>query len=205
LTVDVEGFDTERAGALTDEDLLVASVAQPDRFVTFYDRHARGLLAFFARRTYDPQVAADLTAETFAQAFAGRAGFRNPGPGSAVAWLYTIGHRQLNRFIKRRRVESQWRDRLGMQSLPVDADALERAEDLIDLEAVRAQVATALEGLKKDLREAVALRVIDGRSYADVARLTGCSEQVARQRVSRALKILAKDLEILGDDRDRRV
>jgi RNA polymerase sigma factor (sigma-70 family) len=203
--VNAPGFDTERAGALTDEDLLVASVAQPDRFVTFYDRHARGLLAFFSRRTYDAQVAADLTAETFAQAFAGRAGFRNPGPGSAAAWLYTIGHRQLDRFIKKRRVESQWRERLGMQVLAVDHDALERAEDLIDLRAVRSQVAAALGGLKKDLREAVTLRVVDDRPYAEVARIAGCSEQVARQRVSRALKILAGDLEILGDGRGRPV
>ena len=75
-------------------------------------------------------MAADLTAETFAQAFAARKRFRNPGPGSATAWLYTIGRRQLNRFVRRQRVESQWRERLGMESLTVAPDALERAEEL---------------------------------------------------------------------------
>ena len=133
----------------SDEELLEGSTACPEQFVAFYDRHAAGLLAFFGRRTYDAQVAADLTAETFAQAFAARLRFRNPGPGAATAWLYTIGRRQLNRFIRRQRVESRWRERLGMEQLTVAPDALERAEELIDLEEVHDQVAEALDALRE--------------------------------------------------------
>ena len=195
-------FDKARAESLTDEDLLTGSVAQPMYFVTFYDRHARGLLAFFARRTYDGQVAADLTSETFAQAFAGRSRFKNSGPGGAVAWLYTIGRRQLMSFIKRQRVETRWRSGLGLATLPVAADAIERAEELIDAATMRAQVSQALDRLKPDLREAVVQRVIEGRSYAEAARVTGCSEQLLRQRVSRALKLLANDIAILREDHD---
>jgi len=184
----------------SDEELLEGSRACPEKFVVFYDRHAAGLLAFFGRRTYDAQVAADLTAETFAQAFAARTRFRNPGPGAATAWLYTIGRRQLNRFISRRRVESRWRERLGMEQLTVAPDALERAEELIDLEGVRDQVAEALDALSGDLREAVVMRVIGGMSYAEAACRAGCSEDLMRQRVSRGLKRLARDLAVLRDD-----
>jgi RNA polymerase sigma-70 factor (ECF subfamily) len=184
----------------TDEELLEGSVACPEQFVTLYDRHASGLLAFFGRRTYDSQVAADLTAETFAQAFAARKRFRNPGPGAATAWLYTIARRQLNRYIRRQRVESHWRQRFGMEELVVAPDALERAEELIDLGKVRDQVAQALDGLKGDIREAVVLRVVDGMSYPEAARLAGCSEALMRQRVSRGLKRLARDLAVLRDD-----
>jgi RNA polymerase sigma-70 factor (ECF subfamily) len=153
-------------------------------------------------------VAADLTAETFAQAFAARSRFRNPGPGSATAWLYTIARRQLNRFVRRQRVESLWRERLGMECLAVAPDALERAEELIDLEKVRDHVVAALDALKGELREAVVLRVVDGMSYTQAALLTGCSEDLMRQRVSRGLKRLARDLAILkdpGEDHGRRV
>jgi RNA polymerase sigma-70 factor (ECF subfamily) len=192
----------------SDEELLEGSTACPEHFVAFYDRYAPGLLAFFGRRTYDSQVAADLTAETFAQAFAARSRFRNPGPGSATAWLYTIARRQLNRFVRRQRVESLWRERLGMECLAVAPDALERAEELIDLEKVRDHVAAALDALKGELREAVVLRVVDGMSYTQAALLTGCSEDLMRQRVSRGLKRLARDLAILkdpGEDHGRRV
>jgi RNA polymerase sigma-70 factor (ECF subfamily) len=184
----------------SDEELLEGSASCPEQFVTFYDRHAAGLLAFFARRTYDSQMAADLTAETFAQAFAGRARFRNPGPGAATAWLYTIARRQLNRAIRRRRVETQWRERLGMERLEVPAEAIERAEELLDLAQVRDLVADALDALKGDLRQAVVLRVVDGLSYAEAARLAGCSEDLMRQRVSRGLKRLARDLAALRDE-----
>jgi RNA polymerase sigma factor (sigma-70 family) len=191
--------DHARAQSYSDEELLQMSVAQAEMFVVFYDRHSRRLLSFFSRRTFDAQVAADLTSETFAQAFSGRAGFRNPGPGSAAAWLYTIARRQLERFVKRSRVESRWRQSVGIIPFAVADDALERAEELIDLTAVRAQVAEALSALKGDQREAVRLRVVEGLSYAEAASAAGCSEDLLRQRVSRGLKRLARDLEILRE------
>jgi RNA polymerase sigma-70 factor (ECF subfamily) len=38
-------------------------------FSDVYAAQSRGLLVFFVRRTFDVEVARDLTAETFAQAF----------------------------------------------------------------------------------------------------------------------------------------
>ena len=56
----------------TDSELLLASRADPDAFTELYRRHAEDLLRYFARRTLDPEAAAELTAETFAEAFASR-------------------------------------------------------------------------------------------------------------------------------------
>jgi hypothetical protein len=53
----------------TDSELLLASREDPDAFAQLYRRHAEDLLRYFARRTLDPEAAAELTAETFAQAF----------------------------------------------------------------------------------------------------------------------------------------
>jgi DNA-directed RNA polymerase specialized sigma24 family protein len=44
-------------------------------------------------------------------------------------------------------------------------------------------------------REALILRVVEERNYADVATLLRCSEQAARARVSRALRRLATVME----------
>ena len=49
---------------LTDDELLSSN--DPEAFGVFYDRHVKALLGYFARRTYDAEEAADLTAETFA-------------------------------------------------------------------------------------------------------------------------------------------
>src|SRR5438094_785546 len=83
-------------GGLTDEELLVLSRTRPDAFGTFYERHAEPLLAFFARRTFDPEIAAELTAETFAQAFAGRRRFEKRGAAGA-GWLYATGSQHTRR------------------------------------------------------------------------------------------------------------
>ena len=54
-----------------------SSIADGDAFAAFYRRHENTLLRYFARQIYDPQLALDLTAESFAQAFMGRARFRD--------------------------------------------------------------------------------------------------------------------------------
>ena len=78
--------------ASTDEELLVAGTTAA--FGEFYDRHARSVLGYFARRTGDPEAAADLTAETFASAIVAQRRF-TPGGAPATAWLFAIASRRL--------------------------------------------------------------------------------------------------------------
>src|SRR4051812_18123736 len=85
---------------LDDDELVLLSRVRPEAFGELYDRHAEALLRFFARRTFDPDVAAELTAETFAQAFVSRMKFVPQG-GGAAAWLYGIAKHQLSRFHRR--------------------------------------------------------------------------------------------------------
>jgi hypothetical protein len=61
----------------TDAELIVASGRDPVAFRALYDRWADRLLAYFYRRVLDPEVAADLLAETFAVAFERRRRFRD--------------------------------------------------------------------------------------------------------------------------------
>jgi len=178
-----------------DEDLLAAAGNKAEDFVAFYDRAMPGLLRFFAWRTLDGQVAADLTAETLADAFASRRRFHDRGDGSAMAWLYTIAFRKLGRFIKRRRVDDTARRRLALERIELEPEDIERVEALIDFEQVGRAVAAAFRELRPDQREALRLRVIEGRSYRESARVLGCSEDVVRARVSRGLKRLAAQLE----------
>ena len=52
-----------------------------------------------------------------------------------------------------------------------------------------------LEELRADQREALRLRVIEGRSYREIAITLDCSEDVVRARVSRGLRCLAAQLD----------
>ena len=64
--------------ATESDDELLASL-EPGSFAVFYRRHVEDLVAFFMRRTRNAELAADLTAETFAAALVARARF-DPGP-----------------------------------------------------------------------------------------------------------------------------
>lgn len=172
-----------------------APMADPEAFVMLYERNAGALLAFFARRTLDPEAAADLTAETFAQAFASRHRFTDRGPGSAEAWLYGIARHQLSRFWRKGRADDRMRRRLGLPDRDLSTDDYDRIEGLIDFEEIGRRVAAALSRLSAAQRDAVTARVVDGCSFAEVARRLGCSEQTARARVSRGLRRLAALLE----------
>jgi RNA polymerase sigma-70 factor, ECF subfamily len=181
----------------SDSELLTVSATEPGAFAVLYVRHAEDLLRYFARRTLDPEAAAELTAETFAQAFASRTTYRDTG-ANGVAWIYGIARHQLGRFFRSGRVDRDARRRLGMPERALPPADYERIEDLVDFAPIRGAIEEALLTLRQDQRDALRLRVIDELPYEEVARRLACSEQNARQRVSRALRRLALMLQERG-------
>ena len=172
------------------------ALAGVDSFIALYREHADDLLTFFARRTLDAEAAADLTAETFAQALASRRRFRDQGDGPAP-WLYGIAHHQLTHYYRRGRASAKARERLGMPSrAELSSDDLQRIEELIDLGNVAGEVRRALAQLPPGLRDAIALRVVEAQPYSAIAAELGCSEQAARLRVSRGLRRLATTIRL---------
>jgi RNA polymerase sigma factor (sigma-70 family) len=169
---------------------------EPTAFTDFFAEHSRPLLAFFARRTFDVEAARDLTAETFAQAFEHRHRFRGSTDAEAAGWLHGIARHQLSRYARKGVVARKAVQRLGIQVPTVSEDDYERIVELAGLAELRDRVAAAFGELSEDQRDALRLRVIDERTYAEVARTLGISEQTARARVSRALRRLADAIEL---------
>lgn len=115
-----------------------------DELVQLYDCNASELLAFFARRTFDPDVAVDLLAETFAVAFEDRAQFRGAGPQTARAWLYAVARRRLLDFYRRGQVERRAIARLGIERRALTEEEYDRIEELSASRALREAVGEAL-------------------------------------------------------------
>jgi len=172
------------ASSRTDEDLLASG--DTDAFAVFYDRHARTLLGYFARRTQDPQAAADLTAETFASAISAQDRYKPTG-APALAWLFTIAARRLADYQRRGLVEQRMRRALAMETPQLTR------EDVSVIGLLAEEAAGALLAvLPPDQRDAVAGHVIDDRGYAALADEMHTSEAAVRQRVSRGLATLRR-------------
>jgi len=176
-------------------ELKKSRLADPDDFERLYDATAHSVVRYFLLRTGSADLAADLTAETFASAL-GSWGSYDPAKGSPEQWLFGIARNQLTRFLRRRRVDSTARKRLGMRlHVDLDSESRERIEDLVDLREAVGLLEAALEALSPKVAQAVKLRVGLDLSYADVAAELGISETAARARVSRGLTQLAERFE----------
>lgn len=90
---------------------------------------------------------------------------------------------------RRGQVEARARRRLGMPPRTLTDADIERIEELIDL-ASGPSHAALVAGLPPDQREAVLARIIEERSYSEIAIELEVSEAVVRQRVSRGLTAL---------------
>jgi RNA polymerase sigma-70 factor (ECF subfamily) len=172
-------------------------VAPFDAFIELYEREGEAVLRFLARRTLDVDVAVDLTAETFAQAWRGWSRLRVGTPEELRGWLFVIARRQLARYLRRGRVERRALERFGLQSPLVHEDDRGEIEQAAGLGELRRALGGELAKLSAEQREALQLRVVDELSYAEVALRLGVSEPAARARVSRGLRALAFALEPL--------
>ena len=151
-------------------------------FGEFYARHAEWVLLYLRRRSPDTELAADLAAEVFAAALAGRRRYRSQSD-SAHAWLLAIACNKLNSALRSGYAERRARVRLGMRPVEITQDDLDRIDALGDSVTVH----ELLDHLPEDQRAAIVARVVDERGYDEIAVGQGVTEAVVRKRVSRGL------------------
>jgi RNA polymerase sigma factor (sigma-70 family) len=173
---------------LSDEELLVGSGRG---LGVFYERYEPWLLGYFGAATRSAELAADLTAETFAAVIESRAGF-DVRRGNARMWLFGIARNVLAASARRGRVEAQARRRLGLEPLVLEQRDLDSISVLIARDG-DSRVREWLAALPAKLAVALQARVLDEREYADIAAELECSEAVVRQRVSRGLRKLRQE------------
>lgn len=161
----------------------------PAEFAAFYRRHERAVAAFFMRRTGRAELAADLTSEVFAAALLE---WRRNGPRRETerGWLFGIAQHKLVDSYRRGAVEDRARRELGMRPTAVSDESLARIEAL----TAETPALELVHALSAEERAAVTARVIDERSYGEIAAELRLSEQVVRKRVSRALARLRSAL-----------
>lgn len=175
--------DVTRSEA-TDRELLVrCREGDREAFGTFYGRHREPVLRYFAKRTRQPEVAADLMAEAFARAFSDTIDAEVVIPDVPVAWLFAVSRNLLIDSIRRGKVDSRARRRLALEPLVLDSEDLRRIEEV-------AAAGDHFEELTASLtaadRELLLARLGEEIPYAELANRLKCSEAVVRKRVSRA-------------------
>jgi RNA polymerase sigma-70 factor (ECF subfamily) len=177
----------------TDGDLLKQAATDPAAFRALYERYEVIVTGYLIRRTRNAELTAELAAETFATALLNAKRFRDDGR-PAIGWLLGIARNLMLRSWEAGRAEQRARARLGVQRVQLSDDSLERVEALLDLGRADNPLHAALAALPPEESAAIAGRVLDERSYEELAREFGIGEAAVRQRVSRGLRRLRMEL-----------
>jgi RNA polymerase sigma-70 factor (ECF subfamily) len=173
-------------------DLRLVSAAQADRsaFAAIYERHVTNVYRYVMRRTGNPDLSEDLTAETFERAFGAIEHYEWRG-APLVSWLLRIADRACTDWYRNSARKREDSFEAGLANLP----GLPSAED----EAVQAEsdsrLYSALETLTPARREVVMLHLGEGISLAAISRRLGRGESAVRMLYARGLRDLRARLD----------
>jgi RNA polymerase sigma-70 factor (ECF subfamily) len=136
-----------------------------------YDAHAAELASYLWRLTGDQEVATDLMQDTFFAGMRDEAALREPT--KARAWLYRIATRLATKRLRRARLIS-FVPFLGTER---SSEGMPDSEGLAVRDAMRA--------IPPDQASALVLHYAHGFTRAEIAALTGRSEETIKSRIAR--------------------
>ncbi len=173
-------------------------------FERLYRANVEAVTAYFARRSADPHVVADLTADTFVTAITSFGSF-DPGKGTARAWVFGIARHVYAAHCEAHSQQQHKLRRLtGRRDL--EPDQVEELLDRIDAERAGRDLVTGLGMLPDRDRAVVELVDIAGLRPKEAAAALGLTPGAVRMRLLRTRAQLRKHAittnQIRGDNND---
>ncbi len=179
LAVNTMGLELGQPGAhagalMNSTEELVSRVrsGDEDAFRLIFDRYSRPVLGFIFDMVGDRSLAEDLAQETFVRAFRGLQTLREETKLST--WLFGIARNCALEQLRSRRRDAN--------NVEIDAEPAFELHDhgrtpsgeLLDKE-LSGVIQTALARLDEDKRTVFTLKVLQQRSYEEIAEITGFS------------------------------
>ena len=148
-----------------------------------YQAHARTVYRFLLAQTRSPDLAEELTQETFYQAI--RSVDRYDGSCTVSTWLCAIAKRVFATW-RRRHPETAEMEDAGQTVPSAEEDALSRMG--------RMELLRRLHDSPEPYREVLYLRVFGGASFREIGEIMGKTENWARVTYYRGKERLRKEL-----------
>jgi RNA polymerase sigma factor (sigma-70 family) len=171
-------------------------------FERLYRANVDAVTAYFARRTTNPQVVADLVADTFVAVITGFGSF-DPRKGTARAWVFGIARRVYASYCESYRQQQNKLQRLaGRRDL--GPDQVEELLERIDAERAGRQLVTGLAALPDRDRAVIELVDLAGLRPNEAAAALGLPPGTVRMRLMRTRARLRREVNhhTRGDSND---
>ena len=159
-------------------------------FERLYRANVEAVTAYFARRSAEPQVVADLTADTFVAVITSFKSF-DPRKGTARAWVFGIARRVYASYCEAYSQQERKLRRLAGQR-DLDQDQVEELLDRIDAQRAGRDLVTGLTALAETDRAVIELVDIAGLRPKEAAATLGLTPGAVRMRLMRTRAQLRK-------------
>lgn len=177
----------------TDAEIISTSGSDPQAFGALFDRHVDVIHGYLSRRV-GAALAEELTAETFARAFARRGSFV-AFHDSAGPWLYGIATNLVRNARRAERRQLQAYGRVaGISS--GQANDFDQADARVDALHAAPRLVGALLELEPGDREALLLFVWQDLSYQEVATALGIPAGTVASRINRSRSRMRASLDV---------
>jgi RNA polymerase sigma factor (sigma-70 family) len=168
----------------------IAGAGAATEFERLYRANVDAVTAYFARRTADPQLVADLTADTFVAVITGFESF-DPRKGTARAWLFGIaGHMYAAHCAAYSQQQHKLQRLAGRRDL--DRDQVDELLERIDAERAGRGLLFELSRLPERDRAVIDLVDLAGLRPKEAAAALGLTPGTVRMRLMRARARLRK-------------
>ena len=189
-------IEREKLHELDDGHVVSRHLAgDPQAFGTLVDRYQVRLLNFVNRTIGDRERAEDLVQEVFIRVF--RHIHRFDQTKKFSTWIYTIAsnlaknelrNRSRNPLVLFQTIKKNWdADHRPLQF----EDTTARPDDLYRKRYLKDAVDSCVKELPEHHRAVFVLRELEGRSYQEIAEITGCNLGTVKSRLNRARNTLA--------------
>ncbi len=176
---------------LEDNAVVASFLAGEQRaFAELVERYQTRLLNFVYRTTGDRERAEDLVQETFIRVY--RHLHRFDQTKKFSTWIYTIAsnlaknelrNRSRNPLVLFQTIKKNW----DADQRPLEwEDNTYRPDDLYRKRHLRRMVETAVDQLPGHHRTVFVLREMEGKTYEEIAEITGCNLGTVKSRLNRA-------------------
>jgi RNA polymerase sigma-70 factor, ECF subfamily len=177
-------------------------------FNLLVEKYQRKLARLLSRFIRDPAEVEDVTQEAFIKAYRALPAFR--GDSAFYTWLYRIGINTAKNYL----MAMGRRAPTSTEVEAEEAEGFEEGEQLRDINTpesvllsneIAETVNATIEQLPEELRTAIQLREIEGKSYEEIAEQMKCPIGTVRSRIFRAREAIAEQLRpLLGTSKDKR-
>ena len=180
-----------KLGEMTDSEVVQASLdGDPRAFGELVRRYDQRLLNFVYRTIGDRERGQDLVQETFVRVY--RHLHRFDQTKKFSTWIYTIAsnlaknelrNRSRNPLVLFQTLKKHW----DADHRPLEwEDTQYKPDDLFRKRNLRAKVEEAVKQLPEHHRIVFVLREMEGKTYEEIADITGCNLGTVKSRLNRA-------------------